>query len=76
MNEFIEYIVKNLVDSPEKVEARIDDEQDGVVIQLRVDPADLGKVIGRKGNTIKALRSLMSVVCARLGRRCRIDLVE
>lgn len=76
MKEFIEYLVKNLVDNPTNVEVRCIETDKGIVVEVRVDPADVGKVVGRKGMTIKALRTIAMMVCARLGRRVRVELVE
>lgn len=76
MKEFIEYIVKNLVDEPDSVSVTCDQNEKGVFVQLRVSPDDVGKVVGRKGLTIKALRTIVLSVCARLGYRVQLELVE
>lgn len=77
MEQFIEYIVKNLVDKPDSVQVACRDGSDkGVVVELRVDPDDVAKVVGRKGRTINALRTISMMACARLGCRVRIELVE
>ncbi len=76
MKEFIEYLIKNLVDFPDKVDVRCIEGEQGMIIEIRVGPDDVGKVVGRKGNTIKALRTIAMSVCARLGRRVRVELVE
>jgi len=76
MQAFVEYVVKGLVDRPDAVQVT-PSERDGMTIyQLRVDPSDAGKVIGRKGNTIHALRSLLQVGAMKKGRRCTLELVE
>lgn len=76
MKEFIEYIVKNLVDHPESVNVVCNQNDKGLTIQLRVGPNDIGKVVGRKGLTIKALRTVVMSVCARLGYRVQLELLE
>ena len=76
MKEFVEYIVKNLVDKPENVDVRCYDGEKGIIVELRVGNGDIGKVVGRKGMTIKALRTIILTACARLGRRVRLELVE
>lgn len=76
MKEFIEYIIKNLVDSPESVDIRCFDGEKGVIVEVRVGAGDVGKVVGRKGMTIKALRTIVMSACARLGRRVRLDIIE
>lgn len=76
MKEFIEYLVKNLVDHPDKVDVQCSQGEKGILVQLRVSPEDIGKVVGRKGLTIKALRTIILSVCARLGHRAHLELVE
>lgn len=76
MKEFIEYLIKNLVDRPENVDVRCFEGERGMIVEVRVGSDDIGKVVGRKGATIKALRTIAMMVCARLGRRVRIELVE
>jgi uncharacterized protein len=74
--EFIEYIVKMLVDKPEavKVDRKVDEM--GVLITLDVDPADMGMVIGREGMTAKALRTLLRVIGARNNARVNLKINE
>lgn len=76
MKDFIEYIVKNLVDNPDSVDVQCVEENSGVLVELRVDPQDVGKVVGKKGRTINAVRTITMMACARLGHRVRIELVE
>lgn len=76
MQQFIEYIVKNLVDKPENVDVRCYEADKGIVVELRVAEGDIGRVIGLKGLTIKALRTIAITACARLGYRVRVDLVK
>lgn len=60
MRELIEFIARNLVDSPDEVHVRvIRDDRRASVLALRVDGADLGKVIGREGRVARAMRTLM-----------------
>lgn len=60
--EFLEYVVKTLVDKPEKVEIKRTVDEMGVLLTLTVDSEDMGKIIGRQGNTAKAIRTLLRVV--------------
>jgi len=76
MKEFIEYLVKNLVDSPESVDVRCVEDAKGVNVEVRVGQSDIGKVVGRKGATIKSLRLIAMMICARLGQRVRIEIIE
>ena len=74
--DFIEYIVKMLVDNPDdvKVERKIDEM--GVLITLDVNPSDMGMVIGREGMTAKALRTLLRVIGARNNARVNLKINE
>lgn len=70
--EFLEYVVKSLVDNPSdvKVDRKVDEM--GVLLNLKLNPADMGKIIGREGNTAKAIRTLLRVVG--LKNRSRVNL--
>jgi len=74
--EFLEFAVKALVDSPEdvKVERKIDEM--GVLITLDVNPKDMGMVIGREGQTAKALRTILRVIGARNNARVNLKINE
>ena len=74
--EFLEFAVKALVDNPEdvKVERKIDEM--GVLITLDVNPADMGMVIGREGQTAKALRTILRVIGARNNARVNLKINE
>ena len=74
--EFVEQIVKMLVDNPDavKVERKIDEM--GVLITLDVSPEDMGMVIGREGSTAKALRTLLRVIGARNNARVNLKINE
>ena len=60
--EFLEYVVKTLVDKPDKVQIDRTVDEMGVLLTLTVDSDDMGKIIGRQGNTAKAIRTLLRVV--------------
>ncbi|MDD5397215.1 MAG: KH domain-containing protein [Candidatus Moranbacteria bacterium] len=74
--EFLEFAVKALVDNPGdvKVERKIDEM--GVLITLDVNPADMGMVIGREGQTAKALRTILRVIGARNNARVNLKINE
>lgn len=76
MQAFIEYVVKGLVDRPDAVVVTPVENAGATVYELRVHPTDFGKVIGRQGSTIHAIRSLLQVGAAKKGQRCTLDLVE
>ena len=76
MQEFIEYIVQNLVDSPKDVKIDCFDGERGTVVEIRVAKEDIGKVVGKKGRTIQALRTIATMTGTRLGRHLRLELVD
>jgi len=76
MRETVELIVKALVDDKSAVDVREIDRGGLALIEVRVAPADMGKVIGKQGRTIKALRSLVGAVGAKRKRRLSVELVE
>jgi predicted RNA-binding protein YlqC (UPF0109 family) len=73
LEEALEHLVKGIVEHPDDVQVKERDLRRGRVLQVRVHPDDLGKVIGRGGRTAKALRT---VVTALGGRGVRVDLVD
>ncbi len=76
MKDFVIYLVKNLVDQPDEVKVDVFEGQQTVVIEIRVAEDDVARVIGRQGNTIKALRALATTVAARFSKKIRLELVE
>jgi uncharacterized protein len=76
MQEFLEYVVKGLVEYPDKVVVTPVERNGLTVYELRLHPDDMGKVIGRQGSTIHAIRSLLLVGSAKQGLRCSLDIVE
>lgn len=65
MLELVKYIASSLVDKPEAVDVREVENEDGVVIELRVDPEDMGKVIGKQGRIAKAIRTVVKAASAK-----------
>jgi predicted RNA-binding protein YlqC (UPF0109 family) len=76
MKEFIESIVKNLVDHPDQVSVSEVEGEKTTVYELRVGPGDLGKVIGKKGRTASAIRTLISAASAKKGKRAMLEILE
>ena len=77
MDEFVKYLVRNLVEDPTKVDVRVFEKEEGqVMIEVRVAQGDIGKVIGAKGRTIDALRTISMLVATRLGKRMQLQLIE
>ena len=76
MKELIEYIVKSIVDNPEEVEVAQIDGESTIDFELRVKQEDVGKVIGKKGRTINAIRTLVNATAAKSGMRAMLEIVE
>ncbi len=74
--EFLEYVVKSLVDNPEDVKVERQVDEMGVLMTLDINPADMGKVIGRSGNTAKAIRTLLRVVGMKNNSRVNLKINE
>lgn len=74
--EFVEFVVKSLVDHPDDVKTDRTVDEMGVLISLHLNPEDMGQVIGRQGQTAKALRTLLRVVGAKHKARVNLKIVE
>jgi len=74
--QFLDFVVKALVDVPEKVKISRTVDEMGVLLTLVVDNADMGKVIGRSGNTAKAIRTLLRVVGMKNNSRVNLKINE
>ncbi|NCS88782.1 MAG: RNA-binding protein [Ignavibacteria bacterium CG2_30_36_16] len=77
MKEFIEFIVKHLVDNPEGVviEEKVQEDQK-VVFLLKVQSHDIGKIIGKQGKTAQAMRTLLTAVSAKEGKRAVLEILD
>ena len=76
MQAFLEYVVKGLVENPDAVTVTPVEREGTTVYELRLDPQDVGRVIGRQGMTINAIRSLLLAGSAKKGIRCSLEIVE
>lgn len=76
MKDLIEYIVKAIVDFPENVIVTQIDGESTIVFELRVRQEDVGKVIGKKGRTINAIRTLLNATAAKASMRAMLEIVE
>lgn len=74
--QFVEYVVKSLVDYPDEVKTERTVDEMGVLITLHLHPEDMGQVIGRSGQTAKAIRTLLRVVGAKHKARVNLKIVE
>ena len=76
MRELIEDIAKALVDEPEQVAVKETVGEQVTVLELRVAPGDLGKVIGRQGRTARSIRTLLGACSMKLNRRFTLEILE
>lgn len=76
MKDFVEYIVGHLVDNPDQVEVTEIVGSRTTVFELRVAQGDLGKVIGKQGQTARSIRTILAAAAARQGRRAVLEILE
>lgn len=76
MKEFLEFIIKHLVDKPDEVQVNEIDGERTVVFEIRVSKEDIGKVIGRHGQTARSLRTLLAAAGAKQGKRSVFEILE
>ena len=76
MKELLLYMAKNLVDDPEAVTVSEVKDEDGTVLELRVAPGDMGKVIGRQGRIAKEIRTIVKTVAQRTGEKVTVEIVD
>lgn len=74
--EFLDYVIKSLVDNPNDVKINRTVDEMGVLLTLDLNPADMGKVIGRQGNTAKAIRMILRVVGMKNSARVNLKINE
>lgn len=74
--EFLEFVVKSLVDNPSEVKVGRTVDEMGVLLNLKLNPQDMGKIIGRNGNTAKAIRTLLRVVGMKNHARVNLKIEE
>ncbi len=75
LKELVEYIAKSLVDDPSQVHVSEIEGEASVVLELRVGPEDMGRVIGKGGRTANAIRTLVRVLAAKQGKRVTLEIV-
>lgn len=76
MKEVLEYVARALVDDPDAVEVTEVAGESSVILQLKVAPDDMGKVIGKRGRTVKAMRSVVRAAGSRQGLSTLVEIVE
>lgn len=76
MKELLLYVAKSLVDDPDAVTVNEISEEEGKVLELRVAPGDMGKVIGRQGRIAKEIRTIVKTVAQRTGEKVTVEIVD
>lgn len=76
MKDLLEYLAKALVDNPDGVEVTTVEGERSVILQLRVDPDDVGKVIGKKGRIAQAMRTLVKASATKEGRNAIVEIID
>ena len=74
--EFLEFLVKSIVDHPEEVKVDRKVDEMGVLLTLKVNPMDMGQIVGRQGSTAKAIRSLLRIVGVKNHARVNLKIEE
>jgi len=76
VKDLVEYIARALVDNPEQVEVREVESDRSAILELRVAPEDMGKVIGKQGRIAKAIRTVVGAAAVRQNKRVMVEIVE
>jgi len=76
VKDLVELIAKKLVAHPEDVQVRSIDSEEGQTIELRVNPEDMGRVIGKSGRTAKAIRALLNSAASKANMRVNLQILE
>jgi uncharacterized protein len=74
--ELVSYVARALVDEPDEVEVNIIEGEKSTILELRVSPDDIGKVIGKHGRIAKALRTILSASATRTGKRVVLEILD
>lgn len=76
LESFVDYVVKSLVDNPDEVSVSSVTTGEGATIQIRCNKEDIGKIVGKRGKTIMAIRSLVSGAAGRQRKRVSVDVMD
>ncbi|MFB0525905.1 MAG: KH domain-containing protein [bacterium] len=76
MKELVIYVVRQLVDNPEKVKVKEIRGEQNIILELSTAKEDIGKVIGKQGRTIKALRTLLNAASVKSGHRVTLEVIK
>ena len=76
MKELVEVIAKSLVEKPEEVVTTETETDDAIVVELKVDPSDMGKVIGRQGRIAKAIRTVVKAAASKEEKKVTVEIMQ
>ncbi|MCJ7744740.1 MAG: KH domain-containing protein [Actinobacteria bacterium] len=76
MKELLEYLAKALVDNPDDVEVEAIEGERSVILQLKVNPDDVGKVIGKQGRIAQALRTVVKAAATKQGKNAMVEILD
>ena len=76
MKELVEVIAKALVEKPEEVVSTETETDDAIVVELKVDPSDMGKVIGRQGRIAKAIRAVVKAASSKSDKKVVVEILQ
>jgi len=76
MKELVEYLVKSLADHPEEVVLKESEEDDTVILELKIATDDLGKIIGKNGNTINAIRTVVQTAASSQRKKAKLEVTN
>ncbi len=76
LESLIAYLAKSLVDRPDQVNLRLASADGGFTFELQVAPEDVGKVIGRDGRTVNAMRTLLAAAAQKIGHKARLEILD
>ena len=76
MKELVEVIAKSLVEKPEEVVTTENEKDDAIVVELKVDPSDMGKVIGRQGRIAKAIRAVVKAASSKSDKKVVVEILQ
>jgi predicted RNA-binding protein YlqC (UPF0109 family) len=76
MKELVEYIAKTLVDFPDQVDVKQVEGERSIILELRVAPEDMGKVIGKQGRIAKAIRTVVNAAAIKENKRVMVEIIQ
>ena len=76
MKELVEVIAKSLVDNPDEVVVTENEEEESIIIELRVAQSDMGKVIGKQGRIAKAIRAVVKAAASKLDKKVIVEIMQ